>query len=242
MWSLFVSLVWAQAVDFECGPVDASGQVRGVPPVMVTCEAQVDALFDYSEAEWLMGDGTVLRGDTVEHVYDETGQFDVRLTLADFGYSLDTGTVAAEDTVVKRGHVTVCAEPVAEFSYVFKGGLSYQMINTSTFVPDCLGQLQWTVYEGEGRGGPVVLEAAGWEPRLTVPEEGTYTFVLDLAGIAGSSAAKITVQAEGGLSDDYDNKSQACSQAPSLLAVASTGWLVPLAVLLRRRDRETARG
>ena len=159
MWSLFVSLVWAQAVDFECGPVDASGQVRGVPPVMVTCEAQVDALFDYSEAEWLMGDGTVLRGDTVEHVYDETGQFDVRLTLADFGYSLDTGTVAAEDTVVKRGHVTVCAEPVAEFSYVFKGGLSYQMINTSTFVPVCEGQTvpgSFWAQKMEGIVNPVV--------------------------------------------------------------------------------------
>jgi len=234
MWTLLVSLTWAQAVDFTCLPSTDAGGVVGEPPLTVACDLVVDALYEYSEARWIMGDGTALTGTSVDHTYDEPGQYDVHLYLDGFAYAVDTGTPAVEGEEVKRGLVTVCDTPQAEFTYVFKGGLSYQMVNTSDFVPDCLDVLRWTVHEGDGRGGPVVEEASGWEPRFTLPEEGTYTFVLEVGGLTGATAAKLVVDANGGLSDDFGNHASACSS----VGVPSHGWLawlVPLAVAVRRR-------
>jgi len=234
MWTLLVSSVWAQAVDFECFPAGPDGQVRGEPPVTVSCDLVVDALYEFSEAEWIMGDGTALTGSSIEHTYDEPGQYDVHVYLDDFGYAVDTGLAEVPSSEVKRGLVTVCDAPVAEFSYVFKGGLDYQMVNRSDFIPDCLDTLEWTVYRGEGRTGDIVDEAPGWEPRFVLPEEGTYTFVLDLGGLAGNSAAKLSVDAQGGLSDDYDHhKPSLCATAP---AMAHGLWLLPLMGLVRRRS------
>jgi hypothetical protein len=239
MWWL-ASVAAAQAVDFSCSPSDASGEVLAVPPITVTCELQVSELYDYAAAEWLMGDGTVRTGDSVAHVYETPGQYDVHVYLEGLAYAVgDTGVEAVPpdvpDQVVKRGHVTLCEAPTVEFSYVFKGGLTYEMHNRSDFIAGCVDTIQWAVHEGEGRDGALVAASDTWETTFELPEEGTYTIFLDMGGIAGNAAAKITVEAEGGLTEELDRSPTACATGP--LPGAVGGLFLAAAAMVGRRRR-----
>jgi len=235
MWILLVSLAQAQAVDFTCTPARSSGEVLGVPPIAVTCTLEVSDLYTYERAEWLMGDGTVLEGDEVSYLYEEPGQFDVQVFLDGLAYSVgDTGEPDVDPSVVKRGMVTACAPPEVEFTYLFKGGLTYQLFNHSDFIPGCVDTIRWAVHEGEGRSAQPLLVADTWEARFELPDDGTYTFFLDMGGIAGAGAAKLSVDARYGLTDELENGSVACATGGG-----AAGWLVlpTMALLWGRRRR-----
>src|SRR6476619_3746376 len=77
---------WAATVDFECTSSGEKGAlgIVGVPPLEVTCTVLPPEECSYSEVSWTVGDGELYFGDTITHVYDETGQFTVSVQLADY--------------------------------------------------------------------------------------------------------------------------------------------------------------
>lgn len=195
----------------------------GLPPLEVLCELPGDAE-DGQHNEWVMGDGTVLVGQVVSHVYEDAGQYTIaRSTVSDDGDQLTPTTYDV---------VTACGPPEAAFTYTFRGGVEYDMLNRTDVLPGCAETVRWTVYEGTARGSTPLLEADTWETFFVFPEEGTYTVFLDVAGMAGASAAKLTIEAEGGLPDSYRRNPPVCATGP-----ASAGWWLALPLLLGWRRR-----
>jgi hypothetical protein len=169
----------------------------------VTCEVSLSELYTYDDALWYFGDGTTDEGDVVSHTYESTGQFGISLELAGLRYAVeDTGPAAPiEPEITKYGLVTACAVPFAEFTIEKRGGLRYEILNRSDFLPGCVDAVQWTVVRGTARTDQVVFEEVAWEPVVELPDDGTYTFFLDLYGPAGGAGAKLEVDAVYGVDE-----------------------------------------
>jgi PKD domain len=188
---------WALDPAFTCG---ASGDdlIVGLPGLEVPCVLEPpDDGSTWETTRWSFGDGTVVEGEAVSHVYDEAGQYTIAVELD--GWEPADGTTADSERdpyTAKYGLVTVCGPPQPAFSLVATGGLDYQVVNESTVAVYCLSDLQWDVYEGAaGDGAEPVLSFDTWEPRVTLPHAGMWEFVLTMGGIAGTEAASAPIDA-----------------------------------------------
>ncbi len=241
-----VGAAWAQdngtllesaRADFVCvSPQARTPPLSGVPPLVVTCVVVLSDLFTYDEAFWRFGDGSEAWGDSVSHIYEVEGQFGVTLELEGMRYVVDdTGPAAVvEPEITKYGEVTACGVPFAEFRIEKRAGLLYEVFNRSDFLPGCVDEVLWTVHRGSDRSGAVVFEATGWEPSIELPDDGTYSFFLDLYGPAGGGAAKLTIDAKYGV----DERLQGSRRWGCDTTSASSGLLGLLLVggLARRRS------
>jgi hypothetical protein len=207
-------------VDCEPG-VDL--QLVGLPPFEVRCTAAPDdPEVGEDEVVWRFGDGEVATGFVVSHTYTEVGQFSLGVE------------VGGEEPV--RGIVTTCGVPAPVFTWEHLGGLEYRAVNETPPSPNCIDQLRWQVFRGKDRTREPVFEETIWEPRFEVPEEGDYTLVLTMGGLAGSAAAASRIEARGGLGDaERENSMAATCAGPS-----SGMWALPLVLFgipARRRKR-----
>ena len=224
-------------VDFVCSPDDdGNGPIVGLPGLEVRCVVDAPITEGTWEATtWLFGDGTVLEGDAVAHTYAQVGQYTVSVELDGFvPFAPDSGAEEVDPGASKPGYVTVCGPPEPEFTYRYKGDLDYQMINTSAVAVHCLATSQWSVFEGRGTGGEPIATATTWDPRFTLPREGTYTVTLTQGGIAGTAAASLEIEAEIGLSGDFAAAPHASGCRTAHLGPLGT---LPLVALLARRRR-----
>jgi PKD repeat protein len=231
-------------VDFDCSPAE-EGQIVGLPPLEMRCVADLPLEGTYDELVWSTGDGTLATGETsFRYTYEEGGQYTVALTLEGYRAPEPTGTVDTglgvsldpiDLTERKYGYVTVCTPPEPRFTYIFKGGLDYQMVNQTQPQVNCIDAVQWTVHEGDSADGKVLIgPTLGWEPRFTVPDDGTYTVVLSVGGLAGTRSAKLTVDAKYGLTEEIDDiRATSCATAPG--GAAGALWVGAVLLGLRRR-------
>ncbi len=232
MWAavLLVTAASAQVdVDFLCSPGNGD-PIVGLPPLEVRCVVDAPVGATWQQTTWLWGDGGTTSGDAVSHVYEGPGQYSVSVILEGF---------VEQDSVTNPSRrvdalVTVCGEPDPSFTFIDKGGRDYQLVNTTDVgTPQCIDQLLWEVFQGRKRDGQPLLTFEGWEPRFELPQDGTYTVVLTVGGIGGTSAASLELEAMYGLTDDLKNRTAECATAPP-----SAGWMAAslgLLTLSRRR-------
>ncbi|MBX2796451.1 MAG: PKD domain-containing protein [Myxococcales bacterium] len=238
MWStlLLISAAHAVQLDFTCS--DDDGFLVGVAPFEVTCVLDEPSQGTWTDVVWLMGDGTVGDGASFTYTYEESGQFSVSVFLE--GY-VDPDDPDADDSPGRRkaGLISVCGAPSPSFTYVDKGGRSYQMENlTDVSAPRCIDDISWAVFRGENRERDPILVADGWEPRLDIPEDGQYTIELTVSGVGGVSTAVTELDAKYGLTEELrEHYAGNCSTA-----AGGGGGLASLLGLLlvsarRRRSR-----
>lgn len=227
----------AAPFDFSCSPDEGAGVV-GVPPLEIRCVVEPPpGTFDRAVFAW--GDGQTEEGTALAHVYDAPDQYSVAVTL--FGYAPpaggETGLPAPEagDLSVRRdGLVTVCGPPEPEFSWVDMGGLDVRLVNSTPVAVGCIEEIRWEVFRGTRTDGDPELTFDGWEPRFLLPEEGEWTVVLTLGGIAGTRAAELAIDARYGLPDGLFSPRARCASVPGGLAAPG---LLLIGLLTRRRRR-----
>ena len=100
--------------------------------------------------------------------------------------------------------MTVCGPPEPAFTTIDMGGLEVQVENHTTVAVHCLSDLQWDVIPGTDPEAEPELQFTVWSPRVSLPREGTWTFVLTLGGIGGTTSASAVVEAQYGLPDGLD--------------------------------------
>lgn len=242
MWPILVASAMAQTsplFDVICTP---DGPVASADPIEVACSVEVlhiggDPVGTWGTTQWLMGDGTLLKGDAITHTYTEPGVYTISVQLDDFVIQGDTGLVEVDshDSLTRlTGFYTVCGLPEPDFELIDKGGLEYQVVNTTPVdQPRCIDTLKWTV---KRRGASRTLHTfETWEPRFQLPEKGEYTVSLYMTGIAGGATNDLFLDAGYNLTSDYYRvHAQPCSTAP---VGSVTGALVLLAVAAGRRRR-----
>jgi len=230
---LLPSLAIAAAQDdlpFDCG--NGGLPIVGLPGLEIHCVfvPPTDGS-SWESVRWTFGDGSVTEGDAVAHVYEEPGQFTVILQLD--GWTPPAGEEdGADPWWAANGLVNVCGEPEPAFDIEALGGLDYQLLNSSTASSYCLSDLLWEVFR-DGAAEPA-LTFETWEPRFAFPAEGTWTIVLTLGGIGGTTAAEQTVDATFGLPQLLRDQRGVCATAPGAL---SFGWLALALAAARRRRR-----
>ncbi|MEZ4239250.1 MAG: PKD domain-containing protein [Myxococcota bacterium] len=186
--------------SFECSHQDSNGisvgVVDGDNPFELKCVIVSDYLSEVTSAEWNFGDGGTASALAASHVYTEPGNYTIQLTV--HGERDACGEEGWTNNYRRVGYVRACGVPQAEFEVSHVDGLQYQMLNDSDVsVYGCISNIQWTVYEGEGTGGKVVIDQLqAWEPIIEFPDAGTYTVVMNLGGIGGTGAAKLTFEAK----------------------------------------------
>ena len=230
---------WALDPTFTCG---SSGEepLVGLPGLEIPCVlSPPDDGSTWETTVWTFGDGTTAEGDAVSHVYDTPGQYTIAVELD--GWEPPADAPPSEDTsdpyLAKQGIVTVCGAPEPAFETVDVGGLDVQVVNHSTVAVNCLSDLQWDVFSGTDASTEPEMSFVVWEPRVSFPHEGTWTIVLTMGGIGGTTSATLPVEAQYGLPEGLDvpgGDEWGCS---------TTGWPAPLggivlaALLVARRRR-----
>lgn len=215
---------------FECSHQTEEGQSVGVVPFTLNCVIVSEYLNEISSATWNFGDGAVVDDPLgASHEYTEPGNYTIQLNVhgerdacGEDGWNFDYRRV---------GYVRACGVPYAEFEVTHVDGLKYQMLNESDVsVYGCISNIQWTVYEGEGTGGAVVVDQIqAWEPVIEFPDNGTYTVVMNLGGIGGTGAAMVTFDAR-----NSRGEGRGCA---TVGAGSATGALAVLGLLALRRRR-----
>ena len=230
---LLTGPAWAVTFDFTCTSDAAVGGLGfvGLPPVTVTCEIDPPSIGTWDQVSWTFGDGQVQYGDTASYTYDEVGQYTVSAQLD--GY-VDTTGVPTPALHPEQGYVTLCGPPEPAFSFENKGGLAYEVTNTTSVAPFCLDDSQWSIFRGRAPDGDPVITFDTWDGAFELPAEGAWTIVLDQTGLAGQAESAQTLQAKYQLAQDLtDLKSSACATGP--LPTSGALALVVLALVRRRR-------
>lgn len=227
-------------LDFICTPDEGAGLIVGVAPLQIQCAPLLPTEGTWDRIVWTFGDGASVEGNAVGHVYPDDGQFTVSVRLEGWEPpapdSGDTGVVSPSSELVasRFGYVTVCGEPEPEFTYDFHGGLDYALRNRTELDPHCLAELRWDVFEGKKTSGKAWLTSETWEPSFTLPREGTWTVVLTVGGIGGTTSAALEIDAVYALTDDLDlGPQKACDTG----GAGVVGVLPLLGLFARRRRR-----
>jgi uncharacterized protein (TIGR03382 family) len=193
------------------------------------CVVDYYAPDEINKVTWEWGDGAV---DTVEaapfttakHVYDDSGSHTIRMCVEG-----EREAGPWQHCLKRYGYARSCDVPSAAFQVEQDDGLTVQMLNRSD-VSDygCISDIAWEVYEGSAASGKPLREISAWQPQVTFDEPGTYTAVLNLGGIGGTGAAKLTF--------DVKNSALGCdSTGLGLGGIGALGVLAAAAASRRRR-------
>ncbi len=203
----------------------------GVVPWEVCFEVEASENTDITSVWWNFGDGAST--STTElgtcHTYDEEGVYTVWLEAE--GHSEQCGTWSFEYR--QRAYITACEPPgpgldpetgepyPGLFTYEHVEGLQYQLINrTRTATYGCLDTIAWQIYDG----GELIDEIHAWSPMVELPEEGVYSVLLSVGGIAGMAGAELEI----------DTRQEGCA-CGGRRSGGSWAWLAVLVGLARRR-------
>ncbi len=215
--------------SFVCSHTVSEDLAIGIVPFELKCVITAEDVTEITSAYWRFGDGGTSDQVAASHVYEEPGNYTVQVTVN--GDREDCGEEGWEYNYRRVGYVRACGLPEPEFTFEPVEGLTYQMLNESNVsVYGCIQDIQWEVYKGgSANGNPITeLTAKAWEPRLTFPEAGEYTVVMNLGGPAGTSAAQLTIDVKSARS------SGGCDTAGAG-ALGAAGALAGLLVVARRR-------
>jgi len=214
---------------FTCSHEVSDGLAVGVVPFDLNCVIQSESISEVTGAQWNWGDGGTSTDINATHTYTKAGNYTIQLSVDGHRDSCQPdGTWT--NSYRKIGYVRACDVPQASFELQHVDGLKYQMLNDSDVsVYGCLANIEWQVFKGSGTSGePVIKGITAWEPIIEFPDAGTYTVVMNLGGIAGTGAAKITTDVR-----DYRGEGRGCSTTGA--DEAGLGVLMALGMLARRR-------
>lgn len=181
---------------------------------------------EITKVTWEWGDGAIdeITDDpfmTAKHVYDTSGSHTIRVCV-----NGEREAGPWEHCLKRYGYARSCDVPTAAFE-VETDGLTAQMLNRSD-VSDygCISDIEWQVFKGNATSGKPMKDISAWQPQVTFDEPGTYTAVLNVGGIGGTGAAKLTF--------DVKNTAFGCDST-GLGGVGAVATLFALAGLRRRR-------
>lgn len=236
-----INAIYGPSVNFRCSNELEPGVegtiafgVVGESGFELSCGVVTETKDEIVSAEWNWGDGTVTTGVDGTHTYTEPGNYTITVT-----FEGERPTCATEEnpdglwefTQRRTSYVRVCGLPEPEFSVEADEGLAYVFRNdTPIEIYGCVYDVQWDVFKGDSTEGEPVVSLASWEPTFEFPEPGQYTVVLNVGGPAGTSAAKLTVDAVN------TGARGACSTVPAGTAAGLLA-MVGLAAAARRRRR-----
>jgi uncharacterized protein (TIGR03382 family) len=189
---------------FVCSHQIDESLAIGVVPFELKCAISSEQVSDLTSASWQFGDGGTSEELAAAHVYEVAGNYTVQVTVTGEGAGCDEEGWAYDYRRV--GYVRACDVPAPAFTTEHVDGLTYQMLNESDVsVYGCISAISWVVYKGNGTSGKPLddLGVSAWEPLITFPEEGTYTVVANLGGIAGTGAAKMTFEVKKRRGEGY---------------------------------------
>jgi hypothetical protein len=230
-----ITALYGPSASFTCDHELSESLATGVVPFDLSCSIVSDYRDEIDDVTWAWGDGPEVSKDLdATHTYTTSGNFTVAVEV--HGNRDSCGEEGWTNTFRKVGFVRACTAPVPEFSIDHVDGLVYQMLNESDVsVYGCYTDIQWQVFQGANTTGKELTDLAyqGWEPKITFPDEGTYTVVLNLGGPGGNSAAKITFDVKDYRGQGYAACDSSASGASALAFVGLAG------LLLRRRARKS---
>ncbi len=219
-----VQWLYGARADIVCSHSDGrqTGYL-GVVPFEVHCVlSSRDHLDRVTDAEWSFGDGTVVRGLEVSHTYTEPGDYTIHTTVFGDGGTGECGEWQRE--ALSQGHVTACDLPKAVFSLQRVEPFRYEVLNdTEIEGTGCLQDIVWKVFEGTSDKPIQDLTVRSWEPTFVFDHSGDYTVVMNVGGVAGTSAATVPVRV----------RACGCSTAPT--SGLGPLWLIGLFWIRRRR-------
>ncbi len=225
-----ITALYGPYATFTCSHELDDNLAIGVVPMNLKCIVESETLSEVDSADWSFGDGGTASDLAPVHEYTVPGNYTIQMTV--HGNREACGVDGWEYEYRKVGYVRACGYPIPAFQAEHVEGLEYRMLNdTDVSVYGCMQDIQWTVHEGAGTSGPIVVDAVkAWEPLFELPAAGTYTIVLNVGGYAGTSAASLVIEAttRGGTKSTCDNGSAGGS--------AWLGMIMGLALLHRRRQ------
>jgi uncharacterized protein (TIGR03382 family) len=219
--------------SFQCNrelePGSSTTFALGTVPMELRCVIDYYAPEEITNVTWEWGDGGITELDaapftTAKHVYEESGSHTVRVCV-----SGEREAGPWEHCLKRYGYARSCAEPIAAFEAEQTDGLTVQLNNRSD-VSDygCISDITWQVFEGSDTSGEPIREISAWQPQVTFDEPGTYTAVLNLGGIGGTGASKLTF--------DVASQGLGCDST-GLGGVGGIGALAALGFAITRRNR-----
>ena len=216
------------APSFVCSNRLDSEEVESVAvgnvPFEMRCGMTFSTPEDIASVSWSWGDGESSEGTIGVHEYVRDGNFTVRMCAT---ATEDAG--AWQHCVSRISHVRACAPPDVAFTYDVLDGNTVQFINqTDLRTWGCIFDVQWDIFSGTDTSGEPMISIDAWEPRHTFEEKGNYTVVLNVGGLAGTSAAMINLDAGGGAGG--------CSHTGSLGGFGLMSFGLLLAGTRRRRS------
>jgi uncharacterized protein (TIGR03382 family) len=210
------------ACSRELEPENPNTVAIGVVPFDLKCELNYSFPEEVTKVEWVWGDGTTSEGSRVEHIYETSGNFNVRMCA-----TLDRDEGLSRQCVSRNGYVRACDIPAAEFSVEQVEGLQWRLVNlTDVSTYGCISNIQWDIYDSTGA---LVNSVQSWEPVVAFPKSGTYEIVLNVGGLAGTGAASLTA--------DIRRGGAGCDAASGPASLGALGLLLGLAAAGRRRRR-----
>ncbi len=190
-----ITPLYGPAAKFSCShKVEDTELSLGVVPFELKCTVESrDFLPDVTNALWSFGDGATAEGVQASHVYEEPGNYTVRVEVQGDSDGCDDEGWTAEFR--KVGYVRACGIPDVAFGVEHIDGRQYQMLNqTDVSVYGCIQDIVWNVFKGGNNSGEPIegMTVKAWEPIFDFPEDGEYTVVANIGGAAGTGAAKLT--------------------------------------------------
>ena len=226
------TVLYGPFATFQCSHTVSPDLAIGVVPMDLHCVVASEFLAEVQGASWVFGDGGVSEELNPTHTYAEPGNYTIQVTVDGARAECDdpetTEVEGWSNTYRKVGYVRACGVPDAAFVVDHVDGLKYQMLNDSDVsVYGCISDIVWEVYKGTDTGGEPISTAKAWEPIIDFPEEGEYTVVLNLGGIAGTGAASATFEAKNHRGEGYGCSTVGASagMASLLMFLVSAGWL-----------------
>lgn len=212
--------------SFSCSHQVSEDLVIGVVPFDLNCVLVSDYLSEVTSADWNFGDGGVASALTASHTYEVPGNYTVQMTV--HGEREACGPDGWTNDFRKVGYVRACGAPVPEFEVTHVDGLKYKMLNDSDVsVFGCISAIEWQVFAGDSvSGDPILPPVRAWEPVIEFPDAGTYTVIMNLGGIGGTTAAKVTFDAKNTRGEGYGCDSTSGVGSLGLLAAAGALGLV----------------
>jgi uncharacterized protein (TIGR03382 family) len=190
------------ACSRELEPDNPDTVTIGIVPFDLRCEISYHSKDEITDVSWSWGDGTTSTGDRVEHTYEDSGNFTVRMCATG---ERDQGNW--RHCVNRNGYVRACDIPDAAFTVEPVEKLQWRLVNlTDVTTYGCVTNIQWDIFDDAGN---LVDSIQSWEPLVNFPSNGTYRIVLNVGGLAGTGASELTVDVRRGMARGCDTTASA---------------------------------